>query len=175
MWIFDDAYDKIYGMRKGQNDIHSKWLLALLISLSIAICGLVVGIIVVINSNHAAEDTVEVGTEDIFGGWGEYINNNDGEGLIATTDEMIRSTDDAEMKSDIYAMRAGVLYNMDDGVEKYSAQILSDVYNAEECYPTGQTAYLIYYYENIFGDPAVAEKYLKIAEERGMTLPPGRG
>ena len=162
---------------------NTKGWLVVLACMSLVICLLVVAIVVVINNRPAVEHPVEtdsdsnIGEGTIFDDWGEYIANNDMKGLIEMTDKAIQTTDDIEKKAVLYASRAGVLYNYDieNRSSEYSAQILADVYSAEELYPSGNTAYLIYYYEQEFGNDAVAKEYLKVAEERGMTMPPGKG
>lgn len=155
-----------------------KRVLVFAISCCIVICGLVVAIVVAMNNRSESVDVVNPGSESeyktFFDGWGEYIKTNDGVGLIAVTNEQLDRTSDVQEKADIYAMRAGVLYNMSDNGQ-YTQQILSDAYTAEELKPSGNTAYLIYYYEHEFGNDVVAEEYLKIAEERGEMIPPGRG
>lgn len=156
----------------------NRGLLVFLGCIFFVICGLAAAIIVV-NNRTVDEGIDENGLEpdESFGGWAEYIANKDAEGLIEVTNRQIESTDDLEVKSVIYASRAGVLsgFGDEDGNNRYAAQILADAYSAEEYYPTGQTAYLIYLYELTYGNSAVAEKYLKIVEERGATIPLGGG
>ena len=146
--------------------------------LIITIVCLIVAIIVVVGNKNSADD-VEKEIERVtqFNGWEDYIANKDMEGLIEFTNKEIEATDEAEVKAIIYASRAGVLYSFDAENEndEYKAQILSDVYSAEEYYPTGDTAYLIYMYEQAYGNTVVAEDYLKIAEERGKKIPLGEG
>lgn len=131
---------------------------------------------VVLNMNHSVDISEEdvVSREVLFDEWENYVASGDMEGLIVATDKEIEATDNAETISTTYASRAGVLYNYDVGnsTERYGSQILSDAYSAEEHYPTGQTAYLIYYYERIYGeDPVVADDYLELAKARGLVLP----
>ena len=146
--------------------------------LIITIVCLIVAIIVVVGDKNSVDD-VEKEIERVtqFNGWEDYIANKDMEGLIEFTNKEIEATDEAEVKAIIYASRAGVLYSFDAENEndEYKAQILSDVYSAEEYYPTGDTAYLIYMYEQAYGNTVVAEDYLKIAEERGKKIPLGEG
>lgn len=138
------------------------------------ISGLVVAVIM--NMDHPVNTSNDdmASQETLFDNWGDYIVDGDMERFIEVTNEEIEATSDAETKSIIYASRAGVLFNFDvqNDTNTYGAQILSDVYNAEEHYPTGQTAYLIYYYERIYGeDPVVADGYLELAKARGLILP----
>ncbi len=143
--------------------------------LLIVVISVVVVSMVFVKNNQRVERRVE--KETMFDDWGEYINNKDAVGLIEMTDRQIESTDDNEVKSIIYATRANILYGFDIGDDNadYGAQVLSDIHNAEECYPTGDSAYMVYVYEQEYGDTAVAEKYLKLAEERGEIIPPGKG
>ena len=154
------------------------WVMGGALLVVVMVCAAAV-VVLVANKNRSS---VDVGVEEseqgsIFDSWGEYITNKDMDGLIEFTNKQIEATDDAETKAMIYESRAGVLYSFDAENEndEYKAQILSDVYSAEEYYPTGDTAYLIYMYEQAYGNTVVAEEYLKIAEERGETISPGKG
>ena len=142
------------------------------------ICVLVAVLVAVQNSHPIEPEKEEAAQEEfVFDGWSEYTANGDMDGLIEMTDRQIESASDNETKSTIYLYRAAVLYGFDVENEstKYGDQVLSDVHSAEEYYPTDKTAYLVYFYEQIYGDPVVAEEYSNIAKERGMTVPPGKG
>ena len=157
----------------------NRGLWVLLGGLGCIICVLVMVLVMVIKG-RSAETGVRAGDSEqpaLVDDWGEYIDSEDADGLIELTNRQIESADDDEIISDIYASRAGVLYNFDatNDSNKYGPQILSDIYNAEEYYPTEQTAYLIYVYEQVYGDPVVAEEYLNIAEERGRVVIIERG
>lgn len=152
----------------------NRWLFVFLGCMFFVISGLVVAVIM--NMDHPVNtgNNDMANQETLFDDWGDYIVSGDMEGLIVATDKEIEATDNAETISTIYASRAGVLFNFDvqNGTNMYGVQILSDVYNAEEYYPTGQTAYLIYYYEHIYReDSAVADDYLELAKARGLILP----
>ena len=146
--------------------------------MSIVIMGVVVvSIFLVRNSQlEGIDETEQVEQEEQSYGWEEFIANRDAEGLIETSNKQIELTSDNEVISDIYTTRAGVLYGFDleDDSVDYGVQILSDIHSAEECYPTGDSAYMVYVYEQIYGDVVVADEFLKIAEERGETIPPGK-
>lgn len=153
------------------------WAMGAALLLIVAIC-----VVAIVATTMSKNDSVDVGVEepeygDVFDSWGEYVANKDMEGLIELTNKQLEATDDVETKAVIYASRAGMLYDFDveEGASRYKDQVLFDVYKAEEFYPTGDTAYLIYVYEQAYGNDTVAEEYLKIAEERGEAIPPGRG
>ena len=156
----------------------NRGLWILLGGLGCIICILAVGLVVLKNNQLSGDEEGDLTQETtLFDNWGDYVANGDMDGLIRMTDSQIEFTDDEEAKSIIYASRAGVLYSFDVENEstKYGEQVLSDAYNAEKHNATGETAYLIYTYEQVYGDSAAAEEYLNIAEERGMTIPPGEG
>lgn len=153
------------------------WAMGAALLLIVVICA-----VAVVVTTMSKNDSVDVGVEEpeyggVLDSWGEYVANKDMEGLVELTNKQLDATSDAETKAVIYSARAGALYSFDveEGSDKYKDQILSDAYKAEETYPTSDTAYLIYMYEQAYGNTAVAEEYLKIAEERGMTMPPGKG
>ena len=156
----------------------NRGLWALLGGLGCVICVLTV-VLVVMQSSHPVEPEKEETAQGelISDDWSEYIINRDVNELIGMTNRQIESASDNETKSTIYSYRAAALYSFDVESEsaEYGDQILSDAYNAEEYYPTDKTAYLVYFYEQIYGDPVVAEEYLNIAKERGMTVSPGKG
>ena len=83
-------------------------------------------------------------------------------------DEQISNTTDPEEKANLYMGGSIQLSNfqVQDGAN-YSEKILEYAYKAEELYPSAQSAYLIYSFENKFGNKEVADEFLNIAKERG--------
>ena len=96
---------------------------------------------------------------------GETILSNEGqESAINFYQSHIDKSDNDIEKSLLYTQRAVTLGAT--CAESCAAQILKDVYTAEELAESGDTAFDIYYYENLYGDKDKAQQYLELARQR---------
>lgn len=172
MWFFDSAYGIMCNMKKGKIGVYGKSSLFLLVLLSIVICGLIVGVIVVINSNKLIINTAEEAANYLIG----YANAGDLEELIRETDKALAAATNDVVKADIYMIRANALFNYNEiNDNEYLEQMLSDAYSAENLNPTAQSAYRIYVGEKARGNEEKAEEYFEKAKGRGLFDNPGRG
>ena len=101
--------------------------------------------------------------------------NEEKERIIKETDEALSGARTDEEKSELYAQRAGDLYNLSLGHGGMQEEVLAAAYEAERLHPTAETAYYIYIFEDYYGDKEKAAKYLEIAEARGIRNMPGGG
>ena len=91
--------------------------------------------------------------------------------LIHYTNIQLANAKTDEEKAAIYIDRAREFYfRMKNSDVDLSKEVLSDSYEAEKIYPTSESAWRIYMYENAFGSKEKAEEYLEISKERGHKL-----
>ena len=163
-------------MKKGDNK--ANWLMIILVLLGFLIVGLVLSILIV-NLNKDTNVEEQASTEAAMMS-GDATNDQISQ-YIKDVEKQINETSDSETKARLYDMRAAYLRNYVDLGNTTSAddwlinQMKSDVYKAEEIYPTASTAINIAYYENSFGDKELAESYHQKAIERGWSSDFGDG
>lgn len=160
-------------MKDSKKHSGNKGLWILLSALCLMICGLVVGIIVVVNNeaNTLRIETCEEATSYLY----EGFNADDMKAFLAKSEEMLAATDDVEIKVCIYSDRFSALYNNMDGSDEYMAQMMSDAYALEEIKQDASSAYNIYKAEIMAGNIDKADEWQKIAEDRGMANRTGSG
>ena len=151
-------------MSEGRKDSGNKGLVILFLVLCFVICGLITGIIVVINNNRLVLNTPEEASAYLA----NFGNADDIKPYVEAADRALEGATNNDVKAKIYSMRAGVIFNY-NGIDKesYYEQMLSDAYNAEEIKHSADTAYMIYICEEKVGNDEKSKEYYEVAKERG--------
>ena len=159
-------------MNEGRKGSGNRGLVVLLSVLCFVICGLIAGIIVVINNNRLVLNTPEEASAYLT----NFGNADDIKPYVEAADRALEAATNNDVKAKIYSMRAGVIFNY-NGTDKesYYEQMLSDAYNAEEIKHSAESAYMIYVCETRVGNDEKSRVFFEIAKERGYFDVPRKG
>lgn len=159
-------------MSEGRKDSGNKGLVILFLVLCFVICGLITGIIVVINNNRLVLNTSEEASAYLA----NFGNADNIKPYVEAADRALEGATNNDVKAKIYSMRAGVIFNY-NGIDKenYYEQMLSDAYSAEEIKHSAESAYMIYVCETRVGNDEKSRVFFEIAKERGYFDVPRRG
>lgn len=150
-------------MSEGRKSGGNRGLIVLFSVLCFVICGLIAGIIVVIN-NILVLNT----PEEALAYLADYGNADDIEPYIEAANRALDAATNDDVRAEIYSMRAGVIFNYSgDDQSDYYEQMLSDAYSAEEIKHSAESAYMIYVCETRVGNDEKSRVFFEIAKERG--------
>lgn len=159
---------------EGRKKNSDRGLASLLLGLVVVIvCLTVINLVVNYNRGGSSDNSETVTSDDDSEQLARV--NEEKDRIIKETNEALSEAHTDEEKSELYAQRAGDLYNLSLGYGGMQEEVLVAAYEAERLHPTAETAYYIYIFEDYYGDKEKAAKYLEIAEERGIRNMPGGG
>ena len=154
---------------------HNATLLVALSFLAIIITAIDISFLISANqpqkTSETPSDDASTGLDQALKTINEETSSPSSANDVSTVDSSYQKQIDAatsdELKAELYLNRALTLYNIMQNTENdTSAQVLSDLYAADNLNPTAYTADLISIYEGIFGNQEASEKYHDLALER---------